>query len=461
MADCCPAERRACRASRGPARQAAGRLINYRLGRNRSADVVGESVYQHILSVRNTPWRCFMLYSSLKRWSQAVIMLAAAPLAAAPGADDRRLAGTPVQARSAQWVDTVSLGGVIVPYREVTLAAQLPGRVEFLAGGEGDGFRSGEVLAALDDEALIAQRQQVMAELASAEAVLRNAGMQYQRELYSPYAARTPGGMQLPALMDRLFTRPFSGFIGNGSIVDRHAELADRGTAIERGRNAIYLTQSRLREIDAQLRDARSTAPFDGVIVGKFVEVGDAVQPGQAIYKFADLKYLQLQVEVPTRFVGELSKGQLLDGRLDGEGHAIQVRVAQIFPVADIRRHAVTVKFDVSTRAPAAPGMYATVMVPDDRTSTVGTVLAPASAILYRGSLPMLYVLQGERYELRMVRVGERTGDNEIVVLSGLAAGEWVLDRPHRPGAEPGRPGFDDDRASSRSHRPVRVFSPG
>ena len=460
MAKHCPAARGVCMpASHGSARRAGRRWLNYRPAMRRFAGVVGEPEQQRMTFFQKIPWRRFGLFS-LKRLWPAAVMLVAAPLAAAD-ADDRQLAGTPVQARSAQSVSTVSLGGAVVPYREVTLAAQLPGRVEFLAGDEGDSFRSGAVLAVLDDEALVAQRQQVMAELANAEAALRNAGTQYQRELYSPYTARTPGGMQLPGLMDRLFTRPFSGFMGNGSIVDRHAELANRGTAIERGRNAIYLTQSRLREIDALLRDARSTAPFDGVIVSKLVEIGDAVQPGQALYKFADLKYLQLQVEVPTRFVNGLSKDQLLEARLDGGDAAIQVRVAQIFPVADIQRHAVTVKFDVPTRAPAAPGMYATVRVPDRQASTADTVLAPASAIVYRGSLPMVYVLHGDRYELRMVRVGERNGRDEIAVLSGLAVGEWVLDHPHRPGAEPQQSGSRGYAGGAAPRRQWRVFSPG
>ena len=128
MADCCPAERMVCPAPREPVRQAVGRLnlLNHWLDRRCRAAVVNESARQRRLSIRHTLWRRFMLSSSLKRWLRAVVMLAAAPLAAAPGADDRRLAGTPVQARSAQLVDTVSLGGVIVPYREVTLAAQLP-----------------------------------------------------------------------------------------------------------------------------------------------------------------------------------------------------------------------------------------------------------------------------------------------------------------------------------------------
>ena len=33
---------------------------------------------------------------------------------------------------------TVAIGGSVVPYKEVTLAAQLPGRVKFIAGIEGD-----------------------------------------------------------------------------------------------------------------------------------------------------------------------------------------------------------------------------------------------------------------------------------------------------------------------------------
>jgi len=34
-------------------------------------------------------------------------------------------------------IPTVSLGGTVVPFKEVTLAAQLPGRVNFIAGIEG------------------------------------------------------------------------------------------------------------------------------------------------------------------------------------------------------------------------------------------------------------------------------------------------------------------------------------
>ena len=48
---------------------------------------------------------------------------------------------------------TVSVGGTVVPRKVVTMAAQLPGRVEYLAGEEGDRFKKGTLLVRLDDNA--------------------------------------------------------------------------------------------------------------------------------------------------------------------------------------------------------------------------------------------------------------------------------------------------------------------
>ena len=69
--------------------------------------------------------------------------------------------------------------------------------------------------------------------------------------------------------------------------------------------------QAEIRAIDAKLRDARSVAPFDGVIMKKFVEVGDTVQPGMPLLKYADVEYLQIVVDVPGRLRPGLSEGMM------------------------------------------------------------------------------------------------------------------------------------------------------
>jgi len=53
----------------------------------------------------------------------------------------------------------VILGGTVIPLKEVTLAAQMPGRVESIAGEEGDEFTAGTVLVTTDDDDLQAKKQ--------------------------------------------------------------------------------------------------------------------------------------------------------------------------------------------------------------------------------------------------------------------------------------------------------------
>jgi RND family efflux transporter MFP subunit len=341
--------------------------------------------------------------------------------------------------KQAEGLPTVSVGGTVVPYKEVTMAAQVPGRVKYLAGIEGDAFAQDDLLVAIDDSELMAQRQALLAQIATADAQLRNAGVQYSRELYSPRARSSPGGMGVPNLFDQFFTQPMEDFVGDR---DRGAEIsADlfaSSTQIQEARNAIMRLQAELRGLDSKLRDARAIAPFGGVVVKKFIEVGDTVQPGQPLINFADVEYLQVEVDIPARLRPGMREGMMLRAELDAQTRArgsadvsgVPVRVAQIFPMADPQRHTVKVKFDLP-QGVAQPGMYAKVLVPDyDAPARVNPVI-PRSAIRFNGSLPGVYVLdENGNPQLRLIRVGEPTPNGGVTVLSGLRAGERILANP-------------------------------
>lgn len=334
----------------------------------------------------------------------------------------------------------LTLGGTVIPAKEVTLSAQLPGRVDVLAGSEGEPFKANTVLVQINDAELQAQRRAALAELGSAEAVLRNADVQFSRELYSPDSLRkAPGGMGVPHMFDQLFTEPANDIVGRSdSVLDRQADLHTFRTQIEQARNAWFRAQSSIESIDIKIRDARSLAPFDGVITDKLVEVGDTVQPGQPLVKFADIQNLQIQVEVPARLVPGLRLGMLWPARLDVGGW-VQVRVAQIFPIADPQRHTVTVKFDLPPNTPIGAGQYAQVEIQDMSTPPTPMILIPRDAINWRGSLPAVNVIKAENQrELRLLRLGKNYG-NEVSVISGLRAGE-TIEIQHHSGQVPGNP---------------------
>jgi multidrug efflux pump subunit AcrA (membrane-fusion protein) len=324
----------------------------------------------------------------------------------------------------------VSLGGTVVPFKDVTFSAQIPGRIKSIAGEEGDHFESGAELIAINDDDLLAQRRSAWANLATAEAALRNAGVQYSREIISPYGGEQNDAMGGMGSMMKQFTNPMQGMMGSGSSpgYDRYAQRYQSGTQVEQARSQIVTARSAIEAIDTKIRDAKSVAPFDGVITKKLVEVGDPVQPGQPLLKFSDMSTLQIKVEVPARLMPGVKMGMVFPARLDVGDVDIQARVVQVFPIADPDRHTVTVKLELPQGAPGGAGMYAEVMINDINAKVRELPVVPREALVWRGSLPGVYVMtEDNQRELRLVRIGDDVGVDGVAVLSGLRAGERIV----------------------------------
>ncbi len=335
---------------------------------------------------------------------------------------------------AAEVANKIKIGGTIIPFKEVTLSAQIPGRVQYIAGSEGDFFKKDSLLVAINDDDLVAKRRAALAQLANAEANLNNARVQYNRELIAP-RSKSPSavpGMGMPSLFDNLFTRHAGDWIGYGDpSVERHADLYSSVSQVKQAEAAVLSARSMLEEIDAKLRDARAIAPFDGQLVRKMVEVGDTVQPGTPLVRFALTQYLRIQAEVPARLIIGLAKGQYVDVKLDiGDVHT-KARVAQIYPVADSKKHTVTVKFDLPEGTPGGPGLYAEVTVKDVTSTRKPMPVIPKDAIIRRGSLPSVYVLdEDNKARMRLVRLGIDFDETRVTVLSGIDPGDRIINEP-------------------------------
>jgi len=328
--------------------------------------------------------------------------------------------------------DTVTLGGTVVPFRDVTLSAQIPGRVRTIAGSEGDSFKKGTVLVSIEDTDLLAKRESARAELAKAQSMFQNNNIQFARQIHSgsPMASDNMG-MGMPRMFDRTFTRPFSSMVGmdNPGLSD-YAQNYAHGIQVQQAHMSIIQAQSAIKELDAKLRDARSVAPFNGIITVKHIEKGDTVQPGMPLISFADPSRLRIKVDVPARIVAGLKKDMIIQARLDINDTMVTTKVVQIYPMADPQRHTVTVKLELNEKPEGHGllGMYAEVMIPDHTSQAKSLPTVPRSAVIWRGSLPaVLALVENGEPELRMVRLGGFI-DNELVsVLSGLKVGDRIV----------------------------------
>jgi hypothetical protein len=69
--------------------------------------------------------------------------------------------------------------------------------------------------------------------------------------------------------------------------------------------------------------------------------------------------------------------------------------------------------------------------IPDPSKKGTTSPIVPETAILWRGSLPAVYKIDDTgAIKLRLIRIGERTADGKIVVISGIRAGDKILAEP-------------------------------
>jgi RND family efflux transporter MFP subunit len=373
------------------------------------------------------------------------VAFASAPV---PEAESVEVTQMPAAAR-------VELGGYVEPRNVVRLTAQAPGRIVYLAGQEGDRVAAQQLVAALDTDALQAQYRAAWGNLASESAASVNAETQLYHRLYGQPTTSPMGGPAYDAY-DRGITPfynmaqgfmnampggggPFSGPGGFGSangpmLTQQQAQrsypaISNARTDYERQQAALLASQARIDQLDAALRDRRAVTPRAGVILKRYVRVGDIVQPGQPLADIGDVDELDVVAEVPVAQVSQVKLGDSVPVTVNGKN--VWTTVSQIVPAASSDQHTVTVKFALPHGVAAAPGMYARVWIAQASgvTPSALTPAVPTKAIVYRGSLPVAFVVTGRGVEMRVLRLGDTMGDR-TAVLAGLSAGERVLANP-------------------------------
>lgn len=335
-------------------------------------------------------------------------------------------------------VARTKMGGYVEPRQLVHLTAQTGGRVVYIAGREGVTVMPGQLVVGLDEERLMSDYRSAWANLSSEMSGIQNAQVQLYNKLNGP--TTSPMGGPAYDAYDRgtvpfyNMMQPFFGGRQMQAQTDQQRSYANRSQArseYERQQAGMVGAQAKIDAIEAQLRERRSIAPFPAMILTKHVNLGDVVQPGQALADIAQSNQLVLKLEVPARLVTDLRTGSIVPVVLEGNV-ALDGYVDQIFPGANSAQHTVTVKLALPPDAPAAPGMYASALLaePPAPGDVVSSPVIPASALVYRGSLPSVFAIGPEgKVELRVIRIGETQGDR-VVVLSGLKAGEKVVTSP-------------------------------
>ena len=176
-------------------------------------------------------------------------------------------------------------------------------------------------------------------------------------------------------------------------------------------------------EAETMLGYTRVTAPFAGVITRKHADVGDLAMPGKPLLEMEDSRTLRLEADVPEAVVGKLALGDKLPVRIAALETELEGVISEIAPAADPGSRTFLVKLDLPHATGLRAGQFGRVAMPVGETTALRV---PASAVVRRGQMKMVFVVRDGTAQLRLVKTGKRIGD-EVELVSGVDAGEVIV----------------------------------
>jgi RND family efflux transporter MFP subunit len=318
-----------------------------------------------------------------------------------------------VESQSRQTPVNVRAVGTLHARETAVLSAQVVGRIQQVLVHEGDHVAAGQTLAILDDATLRASADQADAALTAAEN--QQAAAQTNSDLAASTLAR------YKQLQEQKSVSP-----QEMDEVTRRAEASEaQVAALKAQANA---AKAQASGAHTMLQYTRIRAPFSGVITARLVDPGTLAAPGVPLLQIDRDGPLQLQATIDESAIAALHIGMSLPVSVDSAPNAVASgAVTEIVPAADPSSHTFLVKISLPPSQQLRAGMYGSAEIP---IGTRQAILVPGSAIVIRGSLPCAYVLDSNGIaQLRYITTGATLG-SLVEVLSGVSAGEKLIDSP-------------------------------
>jgi len=302
--------------------------------------------------------------------------------------------------------------GVVEPVKQSTVSAQAGGRIVKLAVAAGERVRAGQLLATIDDRESQTGLQRSQAQVAQADAELRNA---------KAHARRT---RELQA----------QGFVSRAALDTADASLK----AAQAGRD-----QATAGERQSALAQGftRVTAPYDGWVRETLVQSGDLAVPGKPLLTLYAPMPLRAVVHVPLSRGAAARAASQVELRVPGaNGIWFKPVSREVLPVADAVAQTLEWRLELPAgpAAQLAPGQQVRVRFSG---SEAVRMLVPAGAVLRRGELNAVYVASAQAgFVLKAVRLGADHGAAGVEVVAGLGPNDRVAVDPVKAGLAGARP---------------------
>lgn len=298
------------------------------------------------------------------------------------GSEERELPVTVYIARPGELTDRIVATGTVLPAEEVTLSAEVAGRITAINFTEGATVSKGAVLVTINDAELNAQLEKVNYSIKLAE----------EREV------RAKSLIQKEAISQEEYDRVLTEL----NTIKSEASL-----------------------IKAQIQKTRITAPFSGTIGLRQVSEGAFVTPGQRIANLTQMQPVKIEFSVPERFSGSVTKNSKIAFSLEGNNKKYEATVYAVEPSIDQSTRSVTVRaLYQNNKLELRPGSFARIEF--ELNHLESAIKVPAQAVIPELGSYRVFVYKSGIAIPADVGVGIRTTEY-VQITSGINPGDTVI----------------------------------
>ena len=310
-------------------------------------------------------------------------------------------------------VQQLSLPGQTEAWHSSTIYARVNGYVAKWLVDIGDRVRKGQVMAAIETPDLDAQLAGARAQLQAAQAqvLVRRAQAEFARSTY-----------------ERWRDSP-QGVVSDQEREQKQADYQSAEASLKSAQADVTLDQARVNQYSAMSEFKQVTAPYDGVVSQRDIDIGNLVTAGSTssttpLYVMTQNDPMRVFVEVPQSAAPDLMEGRIpVQVQVPGnEGHTYTGSVTRTSQSINQQARTLRVEVDIpNAQQTLVPGMYVKVGF---GLQPKGLVQIPAAALIFRSGGPQVACVDKTNHiTFRNVTIARDNG-NAIELGSGVSPGD-------------------------------------
>jgi RND family efflux transporter MFP subunit len=324
------------------------------------------------------------------------------------------------------WPASYEATGTVRARTTATVSSKVMGYVQQVSVQVGDHVRQGQALITLDARDLDVSLRRAEAGGAEVQSAIP--------ELENATAAAKANLDLAQTTFKRMEELAAKKSISNQELDEASARLKAAQANYDMVRSRRAQVNSKMAVVEQEVRAAgimrdyaKLAAPFSGVVITRTVEPGNLATPGAPLLTIEQDGVYRLEASVDESKLASVRVGQAVEVAIDAafqDAHRkVNARVSEIVPSVDAASRSYVVKLDLPATPQLRTGMFGRAIFP---LGVQKVVAVPLAALMERGQLQSVFVVEDGVAHTRLVTTGQRTRD-AVEVLSGLNAGEKVV----------------------------------